>query len=281
MTALGETMTDDHREESSTKGGMMTAARVDAMTQCEYWPSPAHASAMMLIAASTYRDEDPQAPPDLRGWIRVRVSQGDIADKVNVTPKTVRKVFADFAEMNVLRRAEGSRTWYLNPNIDHVYGFSMRMLEWRRLNERRRAEPSADVGVLDEWTAPAAAPAPEAAAASTNGHTPHRERPMPPPLTWSIDRISTWSIAPIRELLEAENRVNPELRLTTAIGQATESRGVMKSYSLDWRRQYWPTDDDLIAYFLEDEDGKLWQSIDQWVEANIDGIRALVPQLGT
>lgn len=240
----------------------MSVPRVASMLEVMYWPSPAHCAAMLMIAGSTYASGDPSAPPELAGWIRVRITQGELSERMNVTPKTLRKVFAEFAEMDVMRRAEPSRVWYLNPKADDAAGLTRRMMAWKR-GELATPAVAAAAGVDGaHWTDPASWPT---SAQTLTTPPANGAAPLIPPAR------------PIETLLDPTNtRPKREVRLGTAIANIATDMGMIPADVAEWRASIWPTIDDLISYFLEDEQGKEWESIEEWLGEMRPHIREFV-----
>lgn len=227
----------------------MTEARVNRFVEIQWWPSPTHFAIMLQIARDTYRDIDPSAPPECENMIRVRTAQIDISETLNVTPKTVRKVFADFRVMRVMRPADGSRTWYLNKRVDDTTAFAKHMLDWwPKMQENRHRDGDAPANGTPpevEWYELLESPEGDAPAA-----------PRPPRRLDAILHPTT--PPPMR------------VRLESAIVSAATDLSLDPTDVEGWWRAQW----DSIEALAEMLDASEYATVREWIEDHLNQIHA-------
>lgn len=125
----------------------MSDRRLSGYAQVRWWPSPAHAALALFIASDTYNGPDPSAPEER--LIRVRTTQIELSEALNVDPRTVRTVMRDFVDMDIMVIGNGGRTWYLRQGADDPVRLQSRMMnEWPRLHPgpKRRRRSGEDDG---------------------------------------------------------------------------------------------------------------------------------------
>lgn len=126
----------------------MADRRVLGYSGVGWWPSPTHGMVMMTIARDSWAGHDPAAP--YPHSIRVRTSQIELAEALNVTTRTIRKVMNDFAAMGIMYVGNGGRTWYVPEKADDPAVLQERMMaEWPKLHPptARRLERMPEVGI--------------------------------------------------------------------------------------------------------------------------------------
>lgn len=227
----------------------MTLARVGHFAEIQWWPSPVHAATMMLIGSTSWRDADPAAPPECEGMIRVRVTQAEISEILNTSPQTIRRVFADFEKMQVLKRAEPSRRWYMDRRVDDVAGFTRQMRRgwtYMRSLAAQAATPEQDDDGTRWLEELLASPPPE--------ETPEADARPPRPLD---------------DILHPTKPPSADVRLISAISAAAGSGiGIHASAVSEWYRSRW-TIEELIEYL----DASNYSTVLEWLEDNSDEIR--------
>lgn len=225
----------------------MSEDRVNRYLEVQWWPSPTHAAIMLQIARDTWKLPDPSAPNECAGMVRVRTTQAELSETLNVSPRTVRKVFNDFRMMRVMRPTDNSRTWYLARQADDAAAFTKRMQEqWANVKKALEdAEP-------EPWEqAPRHLPDAEAAVRGTpqdQGGTPSEEGYTPR----KIDSI-----------LHPDSPPPATTRLVTAINIVADSKSLIPMEVHEWTRRTYGSTITLVDYL----DRSDYDTVEEWLDA--------------
>lgn len=228
----------------------MSDARMAKYGHVQWWPAPIYAAVMFLVGQTSYQEVDPTAPPECAGMVRVRITQAELSETLNASPATIRRVFADMAKMGIMKRAESSRTWYLNKRTDDAPAFTKRMLEqWPLIRET--PEPEAEPREIEWYEA-----LDDEDASGGN------------------DSPATVASHPLDPVLRPGTAPPMPIRLTTAINNACTDFAFDPPKVHEWWQRRFDTIEDLADWLRHSN----YSTIREWIADSQDDIRAYTSQ---
>lgn len=216
----------------------MTRTFAGAIAEVDWWPTPTHYAVISMAASQTAAR--PRTFGDVAGGkqpvYRVQTTQGEIAERLSISSRTVSRCFGDFEAIGVMHSAARGRRWYIDGRASNVDMLSLRLRKVWPTHAARNARTSE------------ADPAWEAASGEELADEPHDliRRPRP------LDAI-----------LFPEGPPSVAIRLESAVTALASSRNTLPAAVAQWiNRNYGGMIE--LAHYLE---GTQYQTLAEWMDA--------------